>query len=80
MYSPSAQLNEAYYNATKGAVNDAMNYLYEQGIDPVRSQEGRAYIQKVIRERPYADIAKWKAQADNMNAYRKASADMLAKG
>lgn len=80
LYSPSAQLNEAYYNATKGAVNDAMNYLYEQGIDPVRSQEGRAYIQKVIRERPYADIAKWKAQADNMNAYRKASADMLAKG
>ena len=80
LYSPSAQLNEAYYNATKGAVNDAMNYLYEQGIDPVRSQEGRAYIQKVIRERPYSDIAKWKAQADNMNAYRKASTDMLAKG
>lgn len=80
LYSPSAQLNEAYYNATRGAVNDAMDYLQERGIDPVRSQEGRAYMQKVIRERPYSDIAKWKAQAENMNAYKKAAASMLANG
>lgn len=53
LYSPSYDLNKAYYDQTKGRVNKAIDYLYQNGIDPLRSAEGRAYIQKIIRETPY---------------------------
>ena len=43
LYSPSYSLNKLYYDKTKGRVNDALNYLYKNGIDPLRSAEGRAY-------------------------------------
>lgn len=80
LYSPSYSLNKIYYDKTKGRVNKALNTLYENGIDPLRSAEGRAYIAKVIRETPYADIAKWKTDADNMKTYQKAAAAMIADG
>lgn len=80
LYGPNANLNKAYYDATKGAVNKAMDYLQQNGIDPLRSQEGRAYIAKVIRERPYAEIANMKAQNDAMKAYQKYRAEALRNG
>lgn len=80
LYSPSYSLNKLYYDKTKGRVNNALDYLYKNGIDPLRSAEGRAYIAKVIRETPYADIAKWKSDADNMKTYQKAAAAMIADG
>lgn len=80
LYSPSYALNKIYYDNTKGRVNKALDYLYSNGIDPLRSAEGRAYIAKVIRETPYADIAKWKTDADNMKTYQKAAAAMIADG
>lgn len=80
LYSPSYSLNKIYYDKTKGRINKALNTLYENGIDPLRSAEGRAYIAKVIRETPYADIAKWKTDADNMKTYQKAAAAMIADG
>lgn len=39
LYSPSASLNKAYYDQTKGRVNAGLNYLYQNGIDPLRSAE-----------------------------------------
>ena len=80
LYSPSYGLNKIYYDNTKGRVNKALDYLYSNGIDPLRSAEGRAYIAKIIRETPYADIAKWKTDADNMKTYQKAAAAMIADG
>ena len=80
LYSPSASLNKAYYNQTKGRVNAGLNYLYQNGIDPLRSAEGRAYIAKIIRETPYDKISKWKADADNMKTFQKAAASMVAEG
>ena len=80
LYGPNSNINKAYYDATKGAVNDAMNYLYQNGIDPLRSQEGRAYIAKVIRERPYAEIANLKAQNDAMRTYQKYRAEAMRNG
>ena len=80
LYSPSSTLNKAYYDATKGRLNNAMNYLYQNGIDPLRSAEGRAYLAKVVREVPYSDIAKWKTDAENMKTFQKASASMVAEG
>ena len=80
LYGPNANLNKAYYDATRGAVNKAMDYLQQNGIDPLRSQEGRAYIAKVIRERPYAEIANMKAQNDAMKTYQKYRAEALRNG
>ena len=80
LYGPNANLNKAYYDATRGAVNNAMDYLQKNGIDPLRSQEGRAYIAKVIRERPYAEIANMKAQNDAMKTYQKYRAEALRNG
>ena len=79
LYSPSASLNKAYYDQTKGRVNAGLNYLYQNGIDPLRSAEGRAYIAKIIRETPYDKISKWKTDADNMKTFQKAAASMVAK-
>lgn len=80
LYSPSYNLNKIYYDKTKGRVNKALDYLYSNGIDPIRSAEGRAYIAKVIRETPYDDIAKWKTDAENMKTYQKTAAAMVADG
>lgn len=80
LYSPSSDLNKAYYDQTKGRVNKAMDYLYQNGIDPLRSAEGRAYIQKIIRETPYEKIANWKSDAENMKLYNKAAASLAAEG
>lgn len=80
LYSPSTSLNKAYYDQTRGRVNAGLNYLYQNGIDPLRSAEGRAYIAKIIRETPYDKISKWKADADNMKTFQKAAASMVAEG
>ena len=80
LYSPSDALNKAYFDATKGRMNSAINYLYQNGIDPLRSQEGRAYIAKTIRETPYSQLANWKSDAENMKIYNKAAASLMAEG
>lgn len=80
LYSPSVSLNKAYYDQTRGRVNAGLNYLYQNGIDPLRSAEGRAYIQKIIRETPYEKIANWKSDAENMKLYNKAAASLAAEG
>ncbi len=80
LYGPNANVNKAYYDVTKGAVNQGLNYLYKNGIDPLRSAEGRAYISKIIRERPYAEIANLKAQNDAMKTYQKYRAEAMRNG
>ena len=71
LYSPNANINKQFYEQTRGAVNKGLDYLYQNGIDPLRSAEGRAYIAKIIRERPYAEIANLKAQNESMKTYQK---------
>lgn len=80
LYSSNNDLNQAYYDATKGRVNQAMEKLYQDGIDPIRSAEGRAYIQKIIRETPYSKIAGWRSDAENIRTYDKMKAQMIAEG
>ena len=41
---------------TRGRVNDVINYMQQNGIDPLRSAEGRALIQQVIRDTNIAGI------------------------
>ena len=80
LYGPNANINKAFYDATKGAVNQGLDYLYQNGIDPLRSAEGRAYIAKIIRERPYAEIANLKAQNESMKTYQKYRAEAMRNG
>lgn len=77
LYGPNANINKQFYDATRGAVNKGLDYLYQNGIDPLRSAEGRAYIQKIIRERPYAEIANLKAQNEAMKTYQRYRAEAM---
>ena len=80
LYGPNANINKQFYDDTKGAVNKGLDYLYQNGIDPIRSAEGRAYIAKIIRERPYAEIANLKAQNESMKTYQRYRAEAMRNG
>lgn len=80
LYGPNANVNKEFYDITRGAVNKGLDYLYQNGIDPIRSAEGRAYIAKIIRERPYAEIANLKAQNESMKTYQKYRAEAMRNG
>ena len=80
LYGPNANINKQFYEQTRGAVNKGLDYLYQNGIDPLRSAEGRAYIAKIIRERPYAEIANLKAQNESMKTYQKYRAEAMRNG
>lgn len=80
LYGPNANVNKEFYDITRGAVNKGLNYLYQNGIDPLRSAEGRAYIAKIIRERPYAEIANLKAQNESMKTYQRYRAEAMRNG
>ena len=80
LYGPNANINKQFYDDTRGAVNKGLDYLYQNGIDPIRSAEGRAYIAKIIRERPYAEIANLKAQNESMKTYQKYRAEAMRNG
>lgn len=80
LYGPNANVNKEFYDITRGAVNKGLDYLYQNGIDPLRSAEGRSYIAKIIRERPYAEIANLKAQNESMKTYQKYRAEAMRNG
>ena len=80
LYGPNANINKQFYEQTRGAVNKGLDYLYQNGIDPIRSAEGRAYIAKIIRERPYDEIANLKAQNESMKTYQKYRAEAMRNG
>lgn len=80
LYGPNANINKQFYEQTRGAVNKGLDYLYQNGIDPLRSAEGRAYIQKIIRQRPYAEIANLKAQNESMKTYQRYRAEAIRNG
>lgn len=80
LYGPNVNVNKQFYDITRGAVNKGLDYLYQNGIDPIRSAEGRAYIAKIIRERPYAEIANLKAQNESMKTYQRYRAEAIRNG
>ena len=80
LLSPNSKLNQAYYDATRGKVYDALNKAQKQGIDLTRSVEGRAIISNLINNIPYNKISDWKRDAEAMNEFQKAKANMMANG
>jgi len=57
-----------------------MRYLQENGIDPLRSAEGRAIIQNVINSVDKAGINQRRANAAIGEEYLKARGQLAAKG
>ena len=78
--SPSSKLNEAFYNSTRGRVYDILNKAQKQGVNLTRSVEGRSIISNVINSIPYNKISDWKRDAEAMNEFQKAKADMITNG
>lgn len=65
---------------TRGRVNAAMQYMQENGIDPLRSAEGRAIIQNVINSTDRAGINRRKENAKLGEQYQAMKAKMIADG
>lgn len=78
--SPVYGAQEEYARLTTKRVDDALNQLYKQGIDPLRNAQGRAAIQNIIRSTDYSRINKLKQQAENYNKYLDAKREMIAQG
>ena len=57
------------YGQMIGNVKNVINYLYENGIDPVRSAAGRAAVSKAINSIDSAEFNNMRANAKTGLAY-----------
>lgn len=78
--SPFAKDNETYQDLTIGGASKLFDGLRAQGIDPLRSAEGRSAIQRYIMSRPYGELSKIKASAETGREYQKMRAKLIAEG
>lgn len=78
-YTPFAKDMQAYSNIV-GRVQDKINELYDRGIDPLRSAEGRAIITREINSIDPTTLNAMRANAKFGTAYLSALADLQAKG
>lgn len=69
--SPIAKDMDWYNQNVTGKVRDTINNLYANGIDPLRSAEGRAAISQLIYSMPTGDIAKIRQSAETAKEYLK---------
>lgn len=75
------QKDQDWYNENvTGKMQDVINNLYANGIDPVRSAEGRAAISQFVNTMPVGDIAKVRTSAAAANEYLKNKAILQSKG
>lgn len=77
--SPFAKDMERY-NQIVGGVRDAINNLYANGIDPLRSPEGRALVAQTIRSVNPAEINAMRANAKMGYAYQDALQKLRSAG
>ena len=58
-----------YQQNVTGKASEFINSLYDRGIDPLRSAEGRAAVAQLVRTMPIGDIAKIRQSAAAANEY-----------
>ena len=58
-------------------IGDAINAMYEAGIDPVRSKEGRSMLARIRANVDYGRIAQNVQAAKNAEAYQKSVNDLI---
>lgn len=69
--SPIQKDMEWYDKNVTGKVRDVINNMYANGIDPLRSAEGRAAVAQLIYSMPTGEIAKRKQSAEIAKEYVK---------
>ena len=79
-YSPIASDVDFVHNETIGKLKAALDYMQANGIDPLRSSEGRALVQQAIRNVDTKAIAFKKLRAKNAEEYYKNMGELKAKG
>ena len=67
--SPIDGASEEYYNTGVGAVMNVYNNLRNQGIDPIRSVEGRGALMRAINGVDRAKLARIRQSADAATKY-----------
>lgn len=77
-YSPT-QSHMDYYNQNFD-VSSFIDDLYNRGIDPLRSSEGRAAVRRWINTRPVARLEQMKKSAETYEKYQDSIADLQKKG
>lgn len=68
------------YNQIVGGVRDIINNAYAQGIDPLRSPEGRALVAQAVRSVNPAEISAMRANAKMGYAYQDAMQKLRSSG
>lgn len=79
-YSPISSDMDWYNKNIIGSTQDLIKGLYDKGIDPLRSPEGRAMLQRHINNIPTQQIGKLKASAVQAQKYLDSISDLNAKG
>lgn len=69
-----------YYNNVTGRVKNFINDLYARGVDPLRSQEGRAAIARELATMPTKGIAQVRQSAETAKEYVKTMGALMAQG
>lgn len=69
-----------YNKNVTGRVQQAINNLYASGIDPLRSAEGRAAIQRIVSQIPVGTIQAMKANAATYGEWLKNKAELESQG
>lgn len=69
-----------YNQNVTNKVQDTINGLYDQGIDPLRSQQGRAIISRLVNNMPTGTINKLRQSSVTAQKYLDMKAKMIAEG
>lgn len=68
-YSPIKKDMDWWGQNVTGFVRDKINAAYANGIDPLRSPQGRAFLSNITNSLPYSDMAKVKQSAKEAEKY-----------
>lgn len=78
--SPIEKDAENFYKLTTGGLGKMFDDADSNGIDLLRSREGRSLIQRYIMSRPYQDLAKLKQSAEYAKQYIENAGRLDAQG
>ena len=79
-FSPISSDMDWYENNITGAARNFINELYKNGVDPLKTAEGRSLIQQFIHNVPVGEVNKRKQAAAAAQEYIKARGKLEAEG
>lgn len=78
--SPIASDIEKYNNTIINPIREGIQDLYNRGIDPLRSQQGRMMLANIRNNIDTSKASLWKQRAENARAWYKNMAELRSKG